>query len=117
MEAVHCAGAEKEYVATTPERPLINYTRVPVAALLELERFMKNLAPRLTGVTVPTLIVQGLNDPVVNDAGTEQQFNSIGAKHKSYVTCDLSRHGILAGDGSAEIHETIADFIGRLDKY
>jgi len=114
MEAIHCGGAGKEYVDITPERPLINYSRVPVAALLELEHFMKNLAPRLTDVTVPTLIVQGLNDPVVNDEGTELLFNSIGAKQKSYVTCDLGRHGILAGEGSPEIHETIADFIGRL---
>ncbi|HIJ82200.1 MAG TPA: alpha/beta fold hydrolase [Desulfuromonadales bacterium] len=114
MEAVHCNGAEKEYFEITPERPLINYSRVPVAALLELEHFMKNLDPRLTGVTVPTLVVQGLGDPVVDDEGTALLFNRIGAKEKRYLTYDFGRHGIVAGEGSEQVHEAIASFIGGL---
>ena len=114
MGAVQFSAAAKEYIDTTPERPLINYARVPVAALLELIRFMKNLELRLKDVTVPTLIVQGLRDPVVNSEETARLFNSIGAEQKRYETWDLARHGILAGEGTEEIHEAIADFIDEL---
>jgi esterase/lipase len=114
MDALHCNGAEKAYIETTPERPLINYSRVPVAALLELVHFMKNLEPYLTGVTVPTLMIQGLSDPVVNHEKTALLFNSIGAQRKEYKTYDFGRHGILAWEGAEQVHEAIADFIDGL---
>jgi esterase/lipase len=114
MDSVHCNGATKEYIETTPERPLINYARLPIAALLELGHFMNNLEPRLANVTVPTLIVQGLRDPVVNDEETALQFNSIGAQRKEYRTYDFGRHGILAGEGSEQVHKTIGAFIDTL---
>jgi esterase/lipase len=114
MDAVHLNAAGKEFIETTPERPKINYVRVPVAALLELVHFMKNLEPRLTDITVPTLLVQGLNDPVVHGEKTALLFNSIGAQLKEYKTFDFGRHGILAGEGSGQVHEAIADFICEL---
>lgn len=114
MDAVHLNGAGKEFIETTSERPQINYTRVPVAALLELVHFMKDLEPRLAGVTVPTLVVQGLRDPVVNDEATALLFNSIGAQRKEYLSFDFGRHGILAGEGAAQVHAAIAAFIDRL---
>jgi esterase/lipase len=114
MDAVQFSAAAKEYIETSPERPLINYARVPVSALLELLRFMKNLELRLKHVTVPTLIVQGLRDPVVNSTATALQYNSITAEQKRYETFDRARHGILAGEGAEEVHEAIADFIDEL---
>lgn len=114
MDAVHFNEAAKEFVESSPERPQINYKRVPVAALLELEHVMKDLEARLKNVAVPTLIIQGLRDPVVNAEGTALMFNSIGAKQKKYITCDFERHGILAGEGSEKVHDEIAAFIGKL---
>jgi esterase/lipase/1-acyl-sn-glycerol-3-phosphate acyltransferase len=114
MDAVQLSGVTKEYIDSIPERPLINYTRIPVAALLALELYMKALEPRLKGISVPTLMIQGLRDPLVNDEATEYLFNDIGTKQKKYVTYDLGRHGILAGDGSGQVHETIAGFIDML---
>jgi len=114
MDAVQFSAAAKEYIETTPERPLINYTRVPVAALLQLMRFMKNLELRLKDVTIPALVVQGLRDPVVNNEATALLFNRIEAEQKRYVTYDFSRHGILAGEGAEDVHEAIAEFIDEL---
>jgi len=114
METVHIPGATKEYVAVVSERPLINYLRVPVAALSEMEHFMKDLEPRLMDVKVPTLVVQGHGDPVVDPENTALLFNRIGAEQKQYLSFDLSRHGILAGEGSEDVHEAIAAFIDKL---
>lgn len=111
MDMIHCNGAAKEYVEITPERPSINYARIPVAALAELEHFMEELEPRLADVVAPTLIVQAHGDPVVNHEGTALLYNRIGAKEKRYVPFDFDRHGILAGEGSEKVHAAIGAFI------
>jgi esterase/lipase/1-acyl-sn-glycerol-3-phosphate acyltransferase len=114
MGTVHIPGAAKEYVEVVPERPLINYARVPVAALSEMEHFMEDLEPRLAEVTVPTLVVQALGDPVVDSEETALRFDRIGAEQKEYLPFDFSRHGILAGEGAEKVHEAIAEFIDKL---
>jgi esterase/lipase len=111
MDKIKFPGAAKEYVEIVSEHPLINYARVPVAALSELERFMKGLESRLAEVTVPTLIVQGHGDPVVNAEGTALLFNRVGAVNKQYMPFDFNRHGILAGEGSENVHAAIGRFI------
>lgn len=114
METINFHGAEKEYIGHIPEHPLINYSRIPVAALTELENFMTELEPRLADVTVPTLVVQGLEDPVVSSAETARTFELIGAEQKRYLPLDFNRHGILAGERSEAVHAGIAAFIDRL---
>ncbi|MFZ2951271.1 MAG: alpha/beta fold hydrolase [Desulfuromonadaceae bacterium] len=114
MDTIHLHGVTKEYVDIVPERPLINYSRIPVAALAELEHFMEDLEPRLAAVKVPTLIAQAQADPVVNPEGTALLYNCIGAEQKQYLSFDLNRHGILAGEGSEKVHEAIAAFIDKL---
>ena len=114
MGTVHIPGATKEYVEVIPERPQINYLRLPVAALAEMERFMEDLEPRLAEVTVPTLVVQAHGDPVVDSEETALRFNRIGAEQKEYLPFDFSRHGILAGEGSENVHDAIAAFIDGL---
>ncbi|MEI7816083.1 MAG: alpha/beta fold hydrolase [Desulfuromonadales bacterium] len=114
METIQCHGAAKEYVENAPERPNINYSRIPVAALLELEHFMEELEPRLANVKVPTLVVQALGDPVVDPDGTALLFNRIGSINKQYVPLDFNRHGIVAGEGSEIAHAAIAAFIEKL---
>jgi esterase/lipase/1-acyl-sn-glycerol-3-phosphate acyltransferase len=114
MDTMQFHGAAKEYVDNIPERPQINYARVPVAALSELEHFMKDLEPRLADVKMPTLVVQAHGDPVVNSEETALMFNRIGAKQKEYRPFDFSRHGILVGEGSENVHAAIAAFIEKL---
>ena len=114
METVHIHGATKEYSEVISERPLINYLRVPVAALSEMVHFMKVLEPRLADVTVPTLVIQAFSDPLVDSEETALIFNRIGAKQKQYLPFDFSRHGILVGEGSENVHAAIAAFIDKL---
>ncbi|MSN27277.1 MAG: alpha/beta fold hydrolase [Geobacter sp.] len=114
MDSIHLDGVAKKYVEIVPEHPLINYVRIPVAALSEMEHFMKNLESRLSDIKVPTLVVQGIGDPVVDPEATALQFNRIGTKRKKYVSFDIGRHGILSGEGSAEVHATIGSFVERL---
>jgi esterase/lipase len=114
MDAVHLRGEAKDYFEHISERPMINYARVPVAALSELGHFMRDLEPRLAEVLAPTLVVQAQGDPVVDPESTALIFNSIGAERKDFLTFDFSRHGILAGEGSENVHAAIAAFIDKL---
>ena len=114
MKTLHCQGATKEYVEIKPERPLINYARVPLAALVELELFMKGLETRLVEVKIPTLVLQAREDPVVSAEGTALAFNHIGAKQKRYLSLDFNRHGIVAGEGCEDVHTAIGAFIEEL---
>lgn len=114
MDTMHCHGVTKEYAKRNSERPLINYERVPLAALSQLERFMKGLEARVADIKAPTLVIQAVEDPIVNHKGTELVFNRIGAEQKRYLTFHFSRHGILAGEGSEKVHAAIAAFIDKL---
>ena len=114
MDTMHWPGAAKEYIEHIPEQPLINYARVPIAALAELEHFMKDLEPRLADVKAPTLVIQTQGDPVINPEGAAFLFSRIGARLKQYVPLNFKRHGILAGEGSENVHAAIGAFIDKL---
>jgi esterase/lipase/1-acyl-sn-glycerol-3-phosphate acyltransferase len=114
MDWLSYEEGKKEFVASDPERPQINYARIPIAAIWELERFMKRLEPRLSLVTVPALVLQGDNDPLVDPAGSRILFSLLGSTDKEYQSFPFDRHGILAGDGSDKVHQVIGRFVERL---
>jgi esterase/lipase len=114
MDTIHAPGGAREYIGHQPEHPQINYSRVPVAALARMESFMKGLEPRLPELHTPTLFVQGDQDPVVNPESSALMFNQIGAQQKKYSHFAFNRHGIVSGEGSAQVHAEIGAFIDRL---
>ncbi|HEX9079048.1 MAG TPA: alpha/beta fold hydrolase [Desulfuromonadaceae bacterium] len=116
MDFIHLQAGKREFVQITPEHPDINYDRLPVSGLAEMERFMKGLEPRLAGIGSPTLIVQSQGDPVVDPAGTRQLFESIGAERKLYRSFDFDRHGILSGPGAERVHGAIGEFVRQVRK-
>ena len=114
MEVFSYQWAKKEFVETLPERPQINYARIPVTGLRELERFMRDLEPKLTRVAVPVLVLQSEGDPVVDPAGSRRLFEMLGSRQKRYLKFPLQRHGILAGPGSDEVHAAIGAFVDEV---
>ncbi len=111
MDLAHYDVAKKEYVEISLEHPQINYARLPVTGINELERFMTMLGPKLPIVRVPSLIVQSAGDPVVGPEGSKILFEHLGTKDKKYLLFDFDRHGILMGDGAGAVHAAIAEFI------
>ena len=114
LDLAHVQEGKVEYVETSPEHPEINYSRLPVAAVAELERFMEQVEERLPAVRTPTLVIQGDGDPVVDPSGARRLFDRLGTPHKEFRAFDRDRHGILMGDGAAEVHAVIGAFISRL---
>jgi len=113
MQRARQLGAKKEFVENKPENVHINYARNPIAGVVEIDRLMDDLEPRLAHITVPTLVVQSSGDPVVEPKGSRQIFDLIGSSEKEYLLFNFERHGILLGEGAQKVHETIGQFIKR----
>jgi len=114
MDAFRYQWAKKEFVETVPERPELNYTRIPVAGLHAMERFMRALEPKLAGIDVPVLVLQSEGDPVVDPQGSQRLFEMLGSLRKKYLIFPLQRHGILAGPGSEDVHAALGVFLDRI---
>lgn len=116
MDVLSYQTGKKEFVQTVPERPQINYARLPIAGLRELERFMRALEPKLSHVQVPALVLQADRDPVVDARGARRLFELLGTQEKEYRLVQRERHGILTGPGSVDVHQAILEFVSALEQ-
>ena len=114
MERFHFDDARKEFVDNHPENPQINYHKNPIAGIRELERLMASLEPRLPQISVPALVIQSREDPVVDPRGTEKIFRLLGSTDKQMVMFNFRRHGILLGEGAERVYRTIGDFVAHV---
>jgi esterase/lipase len=114
MDVFSYEWAKKEFVESVPERPELNYARIPITALRAMERFMAELEPKLSGIRTPVLVLQAEGDPVVDPRGSLRLYEMLGSEQKKYQRFPLQRHGILAGAGSEEVHAAVGSFLDLL---
>ena len=114
MDRIHLEEAKKTFVENTPENPGINYFKNPISGVNELERLMASLEPRLPEITMPALVVQSREDPVVNPKGTEKIFKALGSTDKQMVMFSFQRHGILLGEGARRVYRAVGDFLDHI---
>lgn len=114
MDFLNYRTRKKEYVEIFPEHPEINYHRLPVAALVEMGAFMKELEPKLPAISAPVLIAQAQGDPVVDPAGSKLLYDRLGSGQKSYRLFERHNHGILQGEGADKVYAVIGEFIEKL---
>jgi esterase/lipase len=113
MQRARQVGAKKEFVENKPENPHINYLRNPITGVVEVDRLMDDLEPKLPELKVPSLVVQSRGDPVVDPKGSRKIFELIGSIDKEYLLFNIERHGILLGDGAQKVHKAIGEFMKR----
>jgi esterase/lipase len=81
------------------EHPHINYYNIPIAALNEMRHMIDHLDEELPRVAVPTLILQGTDDHVVDsDSASLIAGKMTAAPWKRVVMIESDRHGILNED-------------------
>ena len=100
-----------EFLDSSPENEHINYKRNPLTGVRELNRAMEAMEDRLPDIVVPTLIVQGSRDPVVDPRSGPDIFAQVGTPLKELAVFERDNHGILNGDRSEEIFERIHRFL------
>ncbi len=114
MKKVQLDSATMEFVENSPENPHINYFRNPISGMRELERLMEAVAPNLPNIQMPAFVAQAKDDPVVDPKGSKAVFDRLGSQDKTYMLFNLSRHGILLGESSEQVHHAIADFVEKV---
>ena len=80
------------------EHPDINYRNIPVHGLYQLRSMTGELQDHLPRIDVPTLIVQGDDDPVVDPDSARTIFNKLTTKNKALRWVASDRHGIFNED-------------------
>jgi esterase/lipase/1-acyl-sn-glycerol-3-phosphate acyltransferase len=110
----HVRGVTKStFVENRPENPHINYSRNPVSGIHELESLMDEVYKMLPRLTIPTMIIQADQDPVVDLKGTRRAFERLGAKQREYLLLKRDRHVIVRGKDEKEIHDAAGYFIEK----
>ena len=110
IKKVNLRAMAKEFVENNPENPHINYLRNPIRGILQLEQLMDQLEPKLEQIQKPALVVQSRKDPVVNPKGSRKLFDRIGSEQKEFYLFDISRHGILVGEGTGRVYKAVEAF-------
>lgn len=103
-----------EYVDNEPENPEINYTKTSIKGVRELGLLMDRCRELLKRVSVPTLVIQEKNDPVVNPQSASIILDNISSKEKEFYTFEYGRHGILRREGCEEVFLRIREFVERI---
>ncbi len=107
--------SKMEYVDDQPENPLINYSRNYLKAVAQLDNLMAECDENLEKISVPALVIQGKNDPVVNPISGKLIFEKIKSKNKFLFEPNFSNHCIVNGNNKEEVFEAIKNFFCKLN--
>lgn len=113
MKKLNFEAAGKQFIENHPENSHINYVRNPLSGVMEMEKQMDELEPRLGKITVPALIIQSYADPVVAYEGSLKIFKGIASADKEYLMVNTGRHGIINGEGSGRIFAAVGEFVRK----
>lgn len=103
-----------KWVENKTESPESNYDRIYIAGLRQLLILQDRCESILQNVYLPLLIIQGSNDPVVENDGADQIMRSVMSKDKTLHKIEANEHIIVRGDKAEEVYRPILSFIQRL---
>ncbi len=115
LSKIHVNKGKMEFVENVPENPEINYLRNPVSGGSELQKLMKQVENQLKNVMEQTLIIQGSDDPVVNEASGLEIFDKLGTKEKQLLRIYAQHHVILRGREADKVNAMVLMFLGKLN--
>ena len=104
----------KEFAKNHPDNPQINYHRCPIQGIGEVKALMKQVSRSLSSLKIPTLIIQGKNDPKVDGKSGKKLFQKINHPLATYKEIDFPLHGIIRGPIAQEVFETVDSFLATI---
>jgi len=111
VSSVHIEDLQKEYIPNIAEHPDINYDKHYVKSIFQLNQLMIISSKKLKDIHLPTLVIQGKNDPVVDPASAKEIYINIQSKDKAIVYLNSNTHVIVKTDENKLIFEEIIKFI------
>ena len=109
----------KSFIENPTEHPDVNYRNVPVKSLYELRQLIEAMDDFVPLCTVPVLVLQGDNDPVVAKKSADEIMKKLKCKTKRLNIIPSNRHGILMENISGTwqiIDAFMAEQIGATNK-
>lgn len=104
-----------EYVDDVPENPDLNYSRNYLNGVNELGKLISKSSKNLSKIRLPTLIIQGSSDPVVNPESAKIIFDKITSEKKLIQEMDFNNHVIVNGKNKEKVFEVIQNFLFDLN--
>jgi len=114
LKKIHVQAGKMEFAVNDPENPHINYLRNPISGVRELEKMMSALEERLGDIRIPSLVIQGSEDPVVNPESAGEIFDSIGTGYREINKIYSTRHGIVRGDTAERVAARVINFLNEV---
>lgn len=94
-----------------PGRTEVPYDRIPVSAIIQLNRFLKVVRSELASMRLPLLLFHSAEDHVVPPGNTEHVLRGVGAKEKELILLPNSYHVATLDNDAATIVERTHEFI------
>lgn len=101
----------EEFVEFKPEIKEVNYSRNPVAGVLEVGKLLDACKAQLALQLHRTLIVSADQDQIVGDSCCQELFSRLGSKDKEHLVISSSRHNIIYGPEGERVRTVISSFI------
>lgn len=107
-------NADIDSVETEAENPEINYTKHYLSSIDELKKLMEVCRQHLSQVNVPTVIIQGDEDPVVEPTSAQIIYDRIASSEKEIVMIPSTDHVIVTSAVKEQVFEAIGKFLERV---
>jgi esterase/lipase len=114
LERFSVERGQWEYVEHEPEYPETNYGRNYIQGVAQLEALMDHCRKKLYDVRIPTMILQGDEDPAVDPQSADVIMSRVACEDKTLVSMPFNRHVIIRGEGHQQVFDKIGDFVNRL---
>jgi esterase/lipase len=89
-----------------PEHPEVNYQHIPIRALYQLQLLVEHIKTHPVDIDAEVFLYQNSRDPVVDPVSVEKLDHLVKATHKSVITIEADRHGVIY-ENLDDIHQKI----------
>ncbi len=104
----------KVYAQNHPDNPHINYHRCPIQGIVQVKALMKKVYNSLVSLEIPSLIIQGTNDPKVDGKSGQKIFKRISRLDSYYTEIDFHLHGIVRGPIAQAVFDEVEKFLNDI---
>lgn len=87
----------------------------PMPTLKDLRAFVRDTASKLEHIFVPTLVVQGAKDNMIDPESANQIYEAVNTFQKELLIYENSGHVITLDKEKEKLHQDVLDFLETLD--
>ncbi|MCJ8332345.1 MAG: alpha/beta fold hydrolase, partial [Lentisphaeria bacterium] len=110
---LHMDFAKLEYIDQESENPFVNYTRIYLNGLDQLDQLMEFCEDNIEKIKSRVMILHSDNDPTVNPHSSKLIFEKLGTEDKTIISVEADNHIIVQDEGSENVFKIVANFLNK----